>query len=235
MFQLGGHAIYLAPWDIRLGERETVADVARNLARVVDMIVARTFRHAVLVELAAQAKVPVINGLTDLHHPCQVARRPLHAGRAPPEARRAADRVHRRRQQPRALVDGGGDALPVHVRRRLPDRATSRTPSSSPSATKRGARIEVTTSVADAVGAPTSSTPTSGRAWGRRKRPPSGATRFAELSDQRRRAAPCRQGRARDALPAGAPRRGDHRRRASRAASRSSSTRPRTACISRRR
>ena len=50
MFQLGGHAIYLAPWDIRLGERETVADVARNLARVVDMIVARTFRHAVLVE-----------------------------------------------------------------------------------------------------------------------------------------------------------------------------------------
>lgn len=72
MFQLGGHAIYLAPWDIRLGERETVADVARNLARVVDMIVARTFRHTVLVELAAQSKIPVINGLTDLHHPCQV-------------------------------------------------------------------------------------------------------------------------------------------------------------------
>jgi ornithine carbamoyltransferase len=72
MFQLGGHAIYLAPWDIRLGERETVADVARNLARIVDLIVARTFRHAVLIELAAQAKVPVINGLTDLHHPCQV-------------------------------------------------------------------------------------------------------------------------------------------------------------------
>jgi ornithine carbamoyltransferase len=72
MFQLGGHGIYLAPWDIRLGERETVADVARNLARIVDLIVARTFRHAVLGELAAQAKVPVINGLTDLHHPCQV-------------------------------------------------------------------------------------------------------------------------------------------------------------------
>ncbi|MCC6849200.1 MAG: ornithine carbamoyltransferase [Deltaproteobacteria bacterium] len=72
MFQLGGHAIYLAPWDIRLGERETVADVARNLARVVDMIVARTFSHAVLGELAQHARVPVINGLTDLHHPCQV-------------------------------------------------------------------------------------------------------------------------------------------------------------------
>jgi len=72
IFQLGGHAIYLAPWDIRLGERETVADIARNLARVVDMIVARTFRHRVLTELAEHASVPVINGLTDLHHPCQV-------------------------------------------------------------------------------------------------------------------------------------------------------------------
>jgi ornithine carbamoyltransferase len=72
IFQLGGHAIYLAPWDIRLGERETVADIARNLARVVDMIVARTFRHHVLTELAERACVPVINGLTDLHHPCQV-------------------------------------------------------------------------------------------------------------------------------------------------------------------
>jgi ornithine carbamoyltransferase len=72
MFQLGGHAIYLAPADIRLGERETVADIARTLARVVDVIVARTFLHAVLVELAERADVPVVNGLTDLHHPCQV-------------------------------------------------------------------------------------------------------------------------------------------------------------------
>ncbi len=72
MTQLGGHAIYLAPADIRLGERETVPDIARTLARVVDMIVARTFLHSVLVELAEHAHVPVVNGLTDLHHPCQV-------------------------------------------------------------------------------------------------------------------------------------------------------------------
>ena len=72
MTQLGGHAIYLAPADIRLGERETVADIARTLARVVDMIVARTFLHTVLVELAERADVPVVNGLTDFHHPCQV-------------------------------------------------------------------------------------------------------------------------------------------------------------------
>ncbi len=72
MTQLGGHAIYLAPQDIRLGERETVADAARNLSRWVDAIVARTFRHQVVVELAEQASVPVINGLTDLLHPCQI-------------------------------------------------------------------------------------------------------------------------------------------------------------------
>jgi ornithine carbamoyltransferase len=72
MVQLGGHAVYLAPWDIRLGERETVADIARNLARWVDMIVARTFKHTVLAELAERASIPVVNGLTDLHHPCQV-------------------------------------------------------------------------------------------------------------------------------------------------------------------
>jgi ornithine carbamoyltransferase len=72
MTQLGGHAIYLAPADIRLGQRETVPDIARTLARVVDMIVARTFLHSVLVELAEHAHIPVVNGLTDFHHPCQV-------------------------------------------------------------------------------------------------------------------------------------------------------------------
>ncbi|MEE9172442.1 MAG: ornithine carbamoyltransferase [candidate division NC10 bacterium] len=72
MTQLGGHAIYLAPQDIRLGARETVEDGARNLSRWVDGIVARTFDHALLELLAQYATVPVINGLTDLLHPCQV-------------------------------------------------------------------------------------------------------------------------------------------------------------------
>jgi ornithine carbamoyltransferase len=69
MFQLGGHGIY---FDVRLGERESVPDVARNLARMVDAIVARTFSHAALAQLAEYSRVPVINGLTDMHHPCQV-------------------------------------------------------------------------------------------------------------------------------------------------------------------
>mgnify|MGYP003694269137 CR=1 FL=1 len=143
--------------------------------------------------------------------------------------------VHRRRQQPRALVDGGGDALPVHVRRRLPDRLRAGHRASSPTARApaRGSRSRRRSPTRSA--APTSSTPTSGPAWARRTRRRCAATRFAELPDQRRRHAPRRQGRARDALPAGPSRRGDHRRACSRAASRSSSTRPRTGCTSRRR
>ncbi|HZP45311.1 MAG TPA: ornithine carbamoyltransferase [Candidatus Binataceae bacterium] len=72
MAQLGGHAIYLAPQDIGIGERESVKDVARNLSRWVDLIMIRTFSHSICVELAREANVPVINGLTDLLHPCQL-------------------------------------------------------------------------------------------------------------------------------------------------------------------
>jgi len=72
MAQLGGHAIYLAPQDIGIGERESVKDVARNLSRWIDLIMIRTFSHATCVELANEAAVPVINGLTDLLHPCQL-------------------------------------------------------------------------------------------------------------------------------------------------------------------
>ena len=71
MTQLGGHAILLRPEQVGMGSRESPADVARNLSRWVDGIVARTFSHALLEELAQQASIPVINGLTDLLHPCQ--------------------------------------------------------------------------------------------------------------------------------------------------------------------
>jgi ornithine carbamoyltransferase len=72
MTQLGGRAIYLAPTDIQVGKRETVKDVARNLERWVDGIVARTFSHQTVEELARHAAIPVINGLSDLTHPCQI-------------------------------------------------------------------------------------------------------------------------------------------------------------------
>ena len=70
MTQLGGHAIYLTN-DVVLGARESVRDVARNLERFVDGIVVRTGPHEVVAELAGQASVPVINGLTLREHPCQ--------------------------------------------------------------------------------------------------------------------------------------------------------------------
>jgi ornithine carbamoyltransferase len=72
MVQLGGAAVNLAPGDIRLGERESASDIARNLERWVDLVMARTFLHQSVVDLAAGARIPVINGLSDLHHPCQV-------------------------------------------------------------------------------------------------------------------------------------------------------------------
>lgn len=72
MYQLGGGAIYLAPSDIQLGTREPVGDIAANLSRWVDLIVARTFAHDSVVELALNATVPVINGLSDMYHPCQI-------------------------------------------------------------------------------------------------------------------------------------------------------------------
>jgi ornithine carbamoyltransferase len=72
IYQLGGYGILLESSQIRLGQREAVADVARNLERWVDGIMARTFSHQTVVELARHACVPVINALTDKLHPCQV-------------------------------------------------------------------------------------------------------------------------------------------------------------------
>ena len=71
MAHLGGRAMYLSPQEIQLGQRESVADIARVLSRYVQGIMARVFAHADVEELAAHASVPVINGLSDLAHPCQ--------------------------------------------------------------------------------------------------------------------------------------------------------------------
>jgi ornithine carbamoyltransferase len=72
MQQLGGQALYLAPADIKLGARETTEDIALVLSRYVDVIMARVFGHDVVSDLARHATVPVINGLSDLEHPCQI-------------------------------------------------------------------------------------------------------------------------------------------------------------------
>jgi ornithine carbamoyltransferase len=71
MYQLGGHALHLSPEEIQIGKRETPSDTGRVLARYIDAIMVRTFDHGDLEELAAAADVPVVNGLSDAHHPCQ--------------------------------------------------------------------------------------------------------------------------------------------------------------------
>jgi len=72
MTQLGGHALYLSPKDLQLGRGETIADTARVLSRYVDAIMYRAFDHKMMVELANNSSVPVINGLDDKEHPCQI-------------------------------------------------------------------------------------------------------------------------------------------------------------------
>jgi ornithine carbamoyltransferase len=71
MHQLGGHALYLNSRDLQIGRGETISDTAKVLSQYVDAIMIRTFSHTIVEELAEHATIPVINGLTDLYHPCQ--------------------------------------------------------------------------------------------------------------------------------------------------------------------
>lgn len=71
MTQLGGHAVYLSPSDIGMGQRESISDIANVVSRIGDIVMARVFDHAKVQELAKHSKVPVINALSDREHPCQ--------------------------------------------------------------------------------------------------------------------------------------------------------------------
>ncbi|NQT06592.1 MAG: ornithine carbamoyltransferase [Candidatus Omnitrophica bacterium] len=71
MNQLGGNAVYLGPHEMELGVRESIRDAAKVLSRYIDGLVARTYKHQDIIDLAKSATVPVINGLSDLLHPCQ--------------------------------------------------------------------------------------------------------------------------------------------------------------------
>ena len=71
-YKLGGHALYLGPNDIGIGKRESVSDIAKVLSRFNDIIMARLFKHSHILELAENATVPIVNGLTDFNHPCQI-------------------------------------------------------------------------------------------------------------------------------------------------------------------
>ena len=72
MYQLGGYALYLSPNDIGIGKRESVSDISRVISRYNDIIMARLFKHEQIIELTEFSSVPVVNGLTDYNHPCQI-------------------------------------------------------------------------------------------------------------------------------------------------------------------
>ncbi|MGE0080254.1 MAG: ornithine carbamoyltransferase [Thiohalomonadaceae bacterium] len=72
MAQFGGHALFLSPRDTQLGRGEPIEDTARVLSRMVDVVMIRTFAHEIVERFATMSRVPVINALTDLHHPCQL-------------------------------------------------------------------------------------------------------------------------------------------------------------------
>ncbi len=71
-YRMGGHALFLGPNDIKIGKRESIGDIARVLSRYNDIIMARLYDHQHILELAKNADVPVVNGLTDFNHPCQI-------------------------------------------------------------------------------------------------------------------------------------------------------------------
>jgi len=72
MTQLGGHAINLSPADIGIGKRESVSDVSKVISSMTDIIMARVYKHSLIAEMAIYSSIPVINGLSDLEHPCQI-------------------------------------------------------------------------------------------------------------------------------------------------------------------
>jgi ornithine carbamoyltransferase len=162
MVQLGGAAVSLAQGDIKLGEREPASDIARNLERWVDLILARVFLHQSVLDLATAARVPVINGLSDLHHPCQVLADSSYRASRP--HRRAPRGLRGRRQQRGAFVDGAAARLGF-------DFVLAARPGERTGIRPRPTRVTITHDVDTAVPEPTSSTPTSGRAWGRSTRP----------------------------------------------------------------
>ena len=127
MAQLGGASVYLAGQDIGLGRRESIPDVARNLGRWVDVVVARTFAQATVDELARHAGVPVVNALSDYEHPCQALADFFTLWERGLDLRRIAAGLDRRRQQRLPLAhppgraprhgDGRGGAAGLRARR----------------------------------------------------------------------------------------------------------------------
>ena len=174
MHRLGGLPIMLRPDELQLGRGEPIADTARVMSSYCSAIVIRTFAQSDVEEMAAAASVPVINALTDDHHPCQ-ALADLLTLRERTDPPRAARRLRRRRQQRRALADRGRRADRHRPAARLPREPPARRPASPPGTAASRTR-------ARRCAAPARSTPTSGSRWAT---PNPSAARLADLEPYR--------------------------------------------------
>ena len=228
IYELGGHGVVLGRGDSQLGRGEPIKDTARVMSGYCHAIMLRTFGQERVEELARYASVPVINGLTDLLHPCQLladlqtvyavfsgadpGRRAVSAdvtrGAAP-----GALRLDRRWQQHGQLLDGGGGPAGSRSGDRLSGRLRPRPGRAGQGARRPGAGASRSCAIrARRWRAGRSCRPTCSPRWGRRPRPrraggPSPATAWTRALMAAR-----AQGRHRPALPARPPGRGDHRR-----------------------
>ncbi len=211
--------------ELQLSRGESVGDTALVLSRHVAAVGVRTGPDAVLEELAAQASIPVFNMLTAGHHPVPGAGRPADAARGVRPPGGPAARLRRRRQQRRALAGAPRARSPASRSSCLADRLRARADRRRRARRRpgRGGRRRAR-GLHRRVGV-------DGRRGHRRR----AAARPRALPDRRRAARPRRARRHRAALPAGPPRRGDHRRGPLRRPRSASGTRPRTAGTRRRR
>ena len=237
--QLGAQPMFLNANDIQLRVGETIKDTANVMSRYVDGIMIRTFAQKDVEDLAAYGQIPVINGLTDDHHPCQAHGRRAHHPRALRRPRGPQARLLGRRQQRRPLA-GRGRRQDRHARRHLHARRTTGPTTASSPARRTTPQRPARRSSSPATCARPSRAPTSiyTDTFTSMGQEAEHDVRLAALRAYQvnvallELAGPQVQGHA---LPAGALGRGDHRRGAVLAATRSSSTRPRTACTRRRR
>ena len=168
MNQLGGIAINLNRGDTQLSRGEPIEDVARVISRMVDVVMIRTFEQTIIERFAAHSRVPVINGLTNEYHPCQILADIYTYVEHRGSHRRQDGRLDRRRQQHVLHVAAGGrDAATSRCgsRRRPAIRSTNRARERASARISRPSRTRATRAAA-----PTSSPPTSGPAWDSRRR-----------------------------------------------------------------
>ena len=168
MRQLGGEAIMLTGAEMQLGRGETIADTARVLSRYVDAIMIRILNHDALLELAAHATVPVINGLTRRSHPCQVMAdlMTFEEHRGPIEGKHRG--LDRRRQQRAGVVGACGGAFQVPAQCRDPAAARAEQGDEGLDQGDAGARSCSATIPRPPSAAPIASSPTPGCRWATR-------------------------------------------------------------------